>query len=334
MKIKNSIKSIAMKFFSIIYLYRIFYKLKALILIVRMDKPRIRFEHEYTYALAFHKYLQDLGTGFRNNLYNKLVDNLDKESIAIINRTLDRHKAILHNNLLDQSFYFTHQDENEQKNCSKILLDKGKKYKKYNFSGLSPECFYGHSGLKWLPEKEKNRLKDGVCIDGGAGEGDTSIMLIDSMLAFEVHAYEIDVNSYKKLTRTVKIHNTDKIIPILKGLSDIDNVATVLKLKSSPVITKNGIGQKIVINKIDSLYKDNKVACIKLDVEGEEFNVLKGAENVIKRDKPILAISIYHNPTDFFLIKPWLELINKEYKFIVRQASPFALTNEIMLIAY
>jgi hypothetical protein len=71
-----------------------------------------------------------------------------------------------------------------------------------------------------------------------------------------------------------------------------------------------------------------------MDIEGEETNALLGAKKTIIEHKPILAISIYHNPKDFFEIKPWLEEIVPEYKFIVRKANPCSFVFELMLIAY
>jgi len=65
-----------------------------------------------------------------------------------------------------------------------------------------------------------------------------------------------------------------------------------------------------------------------------ETKALIGAVETIKEFEPVLAISIYHNPEDFFLIKPWLEKICPSYKFIIKKANPFSLSHEVMLLAY
>lgn len=57
----------------------------------------------------------------------------------------------------------------------------------------------------------------------------------------------------------------------------------------------------------------------------------------IKRDRPVLSLSIYHNPKEFFEIKPALERIVKtlNYKITIEKHCPFPqATVEIVLFAY
>ena len=61
---------------------------------------------------------------------------------------------------------------------------------------------------------------------------------------------------------------------------------------------------------------------IKMDVEGFEFETLKGAETIIRSLKPKLAICIYHKTLDFYEIPLYLKSLVPEYKFKVRQHEP------------
>jgi hypothetical protein len=63
----------------------------------------------------------------------------------------------------------------------------------------------------------------------------------------------------------------------------------------------------------------SKVSVIKLDIEGMELATIQGAKKTIVRDKPILLISIYHTPEDFFEIRPLIESWNLGYYFMVRE---------------
>ena len=63
--------------------------------------------------------------------------------------------------------------------------------------------------------------------------------------------------------------------------------------------------------------EDEKVTLIKMDIEGAEYDALKGAEKTIKKDKPRLAISIYHNPSDYWRIYELIHEFSSEYKFAV-----------------
>ena len=66
------------------------------------------------------------------------------------------------------------------------------------------------------------------------------------------------------------------------------------------------------------LPEDEPVTIIKMDVEGSEYAALKGATRIIKKNKPKLAISIYHSGVDFFRLALYLKEIVPEYKFAIR----------------
>jgi FkbM family methyltransferase len=61
----------------------------------------------------------------------------------------------------------------------------------------------------------------------------------------------------------------------------------------------------------------SKIDFIKMDIEGAEVNALKGAVETIKKFKPKLAISLYHNLTDFFKIPELVDNLNLGYKFYI-----------------
>ena len=54
---------------------------------------------------------------------------------------------------------------------------------------------------------------------------------------------------------------------------------------------------------LDEDYTGKKVGLIKSDTESFETNIIRGASQIIQRDKPVLAIAIYHTPLDFFKLK-------------------------------
>ncbi|GBU25038.1 hypothetical protein R83H12_01677 [Fibrobacteria bacterium R8-3-H12] len=69
---------------------------------------------------------------------------------------------------------------------------------------------------------------------------------------------------------------------------------------------------------IDALELQEKVTFIKMDIEGAELEALKGAKKTILRDKPRLAIAIYHSNEDMFCIAEYIHEIMPEYKLYVK----------------
>lgn len=85
----------------------------------------------------------------------------------------------------------------------------------------------------------------------------------------------------------------------------------------------------------DFLIKEGiqKVNFITLDVEGAEMQALKGAESILFFQKPNLAISIHHRPTDAFEIISYLNSLNVGYKFWLGYHGPYS-EKEINVILY
>lgn len=71
---------------------------------------------------------------------------------------------------------------------------------------------------------------------------------------------------------------------------------------------------------------------LKADIEGYEYNMIEGAQNGIKKYKPLLAICIYHNAIDLFDIQLLIHQLVPEYKFAVRHHS--ITFDETILYAY
>lgn len=58
-----------------------------------------------------------------------------------------------------------------------------------------------------------------------------------------------------------------------------------------------------------------KVDFIKMDIEGAEFEALKGAETTLRRHKPDLALCVYHSKEDFTRLARFVDRLNLGYRF-------------------
>ncbi len=202
-----------------------------------------------------------------------------------------------------------------------------------------------YNGLIFLSEKIRNKLRGSHIIDGGACWG-------DSMLAFSeyhpkaIHCFEPDASNFKQLQETVTLNRLEGLTVLNQlGLSVGAGEAELYSCEfpSCNTIISTGVknigihGEKpIHLIGIDEYVRKTriKVGMIKLDIEGVEFDAVCGAKECIIRDKPILLISIYHTPNDFFDIKPMIESWGLNYQFIIRKTTYRDLIAEIMLIGY
>lgn len=73
---------------------------------------------------------------------------------------------------------------------------------------------------------------------------------------------------------------------------------------------------------LDDMEDLRNVGFIKMDIEGAEFDALHGAKQTIIRDKPLLAVCVYHRAGDVLAIMDYLQQIVPEYRFWLRHNGP------------
>ena len=73
---------------------------------------------------------------------------------------------------------------------------------------------------------------------------------------------------------------------------------------------------------------------IKVDVEGFEPEVIRGALETIKKSHPVLVLSFYHTPEEFSELKGYIESLNLGYRFQVRRSSICLPLTDMVLIAF
>ncbi|MBQ6231202.1 MAG: FkbM family methyltransferase [Eubacterium sp.] len=61
-----------------------------------------------------------------------------------------------------------------------------------------------------------------------------------------------------------------------------------------------------------------RISYIKMDIEGMEISALKGAEKLIRKYHPKLAISVYHKIDDLVTIPKYIMSLNADYKLYLR----------------
>ena len=75
---------------------------------------------------------------------------------------------------------------------------------------------------------------------------------------------------------------------------------------------------EVETRKLDDLLGDRKVTLIKMDIEGAELAALRGAERIIREQRPKLAICVYHKPEDIWEIPDLILQYHSDYKLYLR----------------
>lgn len=160
---------------------------------------------------------------------------------------------------------------------------------------------------------------DEIIVDGGAYTGDTYKEVVDSEIPYvKYYAFEPDVKNYKLLKENTR--NDKRVISLNKGLYETEKVMTFIEKGTvSSQLREYERGTKVEVTSIDKIASD--ATFIKLDVEGSELSVLKGAEKTILRNQPKLAICAYHRLEDIIEIPCKIKSFNDKYKIYFRQHS-------------
>lgn len=72
---------------------------------------------------------------------------------------------------------------------------------------------------------------------------------------------------------------------------------------------------------LDNCEECREATFIKMDIEGSELMALQGARNLIRRNRPILTICIYHTDEDMLSILEWMRENLKDYQYYCRHHS-------------
>ncbi len=184
---------------------------------------------------------------------------------------------------------------------------------------------------KAIPRTEKEYFsedyyhisRDEVFVDCGAYTGDSVSSFISYAGGYKkIYALEPDRKSFEQLNKNIRKENLPdvKLFQMATGNRNME----VLFNESGEMgacITEKG-NASVLVRCLDDM-EMNDATFIKMDVEGAEMASLEGAEKLIKRNTPKLAICLYHRPEDLFDIPTYLKSIVPEYKFKIRHHGAF-----------
>lgn len=176
-------------------------------------------------------------------------------------------------------------------------------------------------------------------IDAGGCWGDTALYFaLRTGPKGSVYSYEFEAENLKVFGHNMelnpnlsgRIHLVRRPLWSTAGIPlDVTGSGPNTRLSTA----KDGIGS-VTTDSIDNLAKRENlrsVDFIKMDIEGAEFDALKGAEASIRAYRPKLAISIYHKLAHFWEIARWIDGLGLGYRMYMDHFTIHA--EETMLFA-
>lgn len=262
-------------------------------------------------------------------LYNHYI-NLNDTQLRLNNYFDKTYNIFQFKNLIDckKLGYFIRQNNILYKNRNKLnYLAKKLKDKKSLDTLYKINKFRESGKLTYYPIAEKNiyflnkkfSLKKKINIaDIGAYDGSFSKKIFNKYKSIinNIVLFEPDNMNYKKLKKTsffkrkkfeisnTIISNKIKKISFSHFGSNSSGINLIDKKKNAKAIA------------LDNYKKNFNI--IKMDIEGEELNALKGMKKNIVSNLPFILISIYHKWDDIFKIPQYLDKMKINYKYYLR----------------
>jgi FkbM family methyltransferase len=178
-----------------------------------------------------------------------------------------------------------------------------------------------------------------VFVDCGVFKGETSIeFALRSRFRYKmIYAFEPDAEAVLKIKDNTQALENFKLYNIGVGAKkDVLYYDGNNSGGGGQIVAEDPGGySKVEIDSLDNLLLEKPFAptYIKMDIEGAEIDALTGAAGIIKRDKPKLAVCVYHRPGDLWEIPLLIHDILPDYEFYLRHHYGYSCQFDTVLYA-
>ena len=253
--------------------------------------------------------------------FSALISGLDNESRNTVSDIIHRMGMIADGNKSLQDVYTQREQEefvrmNDEFSSKIVKLNDNLYY--YNgyylpVNQFDSSVFFTRYGIDKLTTLDSVRNKH--IIDAGGYVGDTAL-LFSSYTDKNIHVFEASPSNMDIIRETIRLNHLDNIVPVSKALGEKSGTATFSlgeRNSCNSLVERPGYNYpdhiEVPVVTLDDCVRENdlEVGLIKVDIEGGEQLLLRGAVETIRTQHPILLISIYHSANDFFEIKPMIE---------------------------
>ena len=279
--------------------------------------------------------------------FSALISGLDNESRNTVSDIIHRMGMIADGNKSMQDVYTQREQEefvrmNDEFSSKIVKLNDNLYY--YNgyylpVNQFDSSVFFSRYGIDKLTTLDSVRNKH--IIDAGGYVGDTAL-LFSSYTDKSIHVFEASPSNMDIIRETIRLNQLENIVPVSKALGEKSGTATFSlgeRNSCNSLVERPGYNYpnhiEVPVITLDDYVRENnlEVGLIKVDIEGGEQLLLKGAVETICTQHPILLISIYHSANDFFEIKPMIEKMCDKYTFRIIKPANSAIVIETILLA-
>ena len=279
--------------------------------------------------------------------FSALISGLDNESRNTVSDIIHRMGMIADGNKSLQDVYTQREQEefvrmNDEFSSKIVKLNDNLYY--YNgyylpVNQFDSSVFFTRYGIDKLTTLDSVRNKH--IIDAGGYVGDTAL-LFSSYTDKSIHVFEASPSNMDIIRETIRLNQLENIVPVSKALGEKSGTATFSlgeRNSCNSLVERPGCNYpnhiEVPVITLDDYVRENnlEVGLIKVDIEGGEQLLLKGAVETIRTQHPILLISIYHSANDFFEIKPMIEKMCDKYTFRIIKPANSAIVIETILLA-
>lgn len=184
------------------------------------------------------------------------------------------------------------------------------------FSRIASPCPYFTSDIVQLREDE-------TFIDGGAYIGDTiADFMRETKGAFrKIFSFEPDKKHCEQICRTyADLLAQDRLAVFQKGLWSCRETLRFIENDFGSFLTTDPHKNDFIVETVslDDCCIAEPVSFIKLDIEGSELQALQGARQLICKNRPVLAICVYHKIEDLVEIPRYIHSLQPGYRYYLR----------------
>jgi FkbM family methyltransferase len=138
-------------------------------------------------------------------------------------------------------------------------------------------------------------------LDIGANFGYYSLILAASLQRqCAIHAFDPNPSTFDRLLKNIQLNSMQSVVEAHRlGLSDMETVVTLDERpgnSGATRLTDSLDGIKVQVTTVDAFCRTQtmkRVDLLKIDVEGYEARVLRGANQTISRHKPAIFIELF-----------------------------------------